>query len=122
MGMNYRIDHARGLVVTRVWGTFTNDDLRDGISYLIADPRFDHQYRSLVDMRDVLAITVDAWVIAETAKTPLFASESRRAIVAPTDHAFGIARMYAAYAEHEGCKVQVFRELAEAEEWLGLKA
>lgn len=121
MAMSYRIDQARGLVLTRIWGNFTNDDLRDGMSHLMADPRFDHQYRSLVDMREVSEISVDARVVSQTARTPLFAPDARRAIVAPTDHAFGIARMYAAYAEHDGCTVQVFRHFAEAEEWLGLR-
>ena len=121
MAMSYRIDTARGLVVTRIWDTFSNDDLRDGLSHLMADPRFDHRYRSLVDMRDVMDITVDTSVLAETARTPVFASSARRAIVAPSDHAFGIARMYAAYAEHDGCSVQVFRDFDEAERWLELR-
>jgi hypothetical protein len=120
MGMNYRIDAARALVLTRVWGTFSNDDLRDGISRLMADPRFDDQFRSLVDMRDVSTITVDAPVVAQTARTPLFARGVRRAIVAPSDHAFGIARMYASYAEGDETEIAVFRDLAEAEAWLGL--
>lgn len=119
--MNYRIDMARHLVVTRIWGTLTNDDLRDGMSRLMADPRFDHQFRSLVDMRDVSDITVDAPVVAETARTPLFARDVRRAIVAQSDHAFGIARMYASYAERDGSTVRVFRDIAAAEEWLGLR-
>lgn len=121
MGMSYRIDTARRLVVTRIWDTFSNDDLRDGISHLMADLRFDHRYRSLVDMRDVTSITVDTRVLVEAARTPIFTSGARRAIVALSDCAFGIARMYAAYAEHDGCSVQVFRDVAEAEKWLGLK-
>jgi hypothetical protein len=120
MAMNYRIDQALGLVVTRIWGTFTNDDLRDGLSRLMADPRFDPEHRSLVDMRDVAEITVDTPVVAQTARTPLFTSDAQRAIVAPSDHAYGIARIYAAYAEHDGCAVHVFRDFGEAERWLGL--
>ena len=120
MGMSYRIDAARKLVITRVWGTFTNDDLRDGMSHLIADPAFEPHYRSFVDMRDVTAITAEAAVVAEVARTPLFAEGVRRAIVAESDLAFGIARMYAAHAERPGTTIQVFRDLQKAESWLGL--
>jgi hypothetical protein len=120
MGMSYTIDAVRALVVTRVWDTFSNDDLRDGISHLMADPRFDPCYRSLVDMREVTAITAAAPVLAQVARTPLFAVEARRAIVAESDLAFGVARMYATYADAEGASIRVFREMSEAESWLGL--
>ncbi len=45
---------------------------------------------------------------------------SRRAAVAPSDLAFGLARMYEALTQLEHGEFQVFRTMNEAMEWLGL--
>jgi hypothetical protein len=120
MGMNYKIDSERRLVLTRGWGVLSSRELFDVTSQILVDPRFDPTYRSLGDLRDVTEITVDTLETAYTAATPLFAAGTRRAIVASSDAVFGMARMFATFAERAGQEVRIFRELHLAEAWLEL--
>ena len=116
--MSYKIDSARRLVLTRAWGELSSRELFDVMSQILLDPRFDPTYRSLGDLRDVTSITVDAMETAQTAASPLFAKGARRAIVATSDVAFGMARMFATFSERAGHEVRVFRDMALAEAWL----
>jgi hypothetical protein len=118
MGMSYKIDQARQLVITRGWGQLSSDELLETMSQILLDPRFDPSYRSLGDLREVTSITVDTMATAQTAASPLFADGTRRAIVATSDVAYGMARMFAAYSERAGHEVRIFREMALAEAWL----
>ena len=120
MGMTYRIDPERRLVLTRAWGVLTSRELADVMSRIVLDPRFDSTYRSLGDLRDVTDITIDPMDAAQAAAAPIFADGVRRAIVAPSAIAFGMARMFATFAERSGQDVQIFREMRSAEEWLEL--
>jgi len=116
--MNYRIDPERRLVVTRAWGVLSTRELADVMTRLLLDPRFDPAYRSLGDLREVTSITVDNLAAAQAAATPLFAEGARRAIVATSDAAFGMARMFASFSERTGHEVRVFRDIQLAEAWL----
>jgi hypothetical protein len=116
--MNYRIDPKRRLVVTRAWGVLSTRELVDVMTRILLDPRFDPTYRSLGDLRDVTDITVDNLATAQTAASPLFAEGTRRAIVATSDAAFGMARMFASFSERTGQEVRVFRDIHLAEAWL----
>ncbi len=120
MGMSYKIDQERRVVLTRGWGVLSAHELFDVTSQILLDPRFDPTYRSLGDLRDVTKITVDALDTAHTAATPLFAAGTRRAIVASSDAVYGMARMFATFAERAGQEVRIFREMRYAEEWLEL--
>jgi hypothetical protein len=120
MGMSYRIDQGRRVVLTRGWGVVSTHDVQDTSSRILTDPAFDAGYRSLTDLTDVTAITVDSMALAETASAPVFTNSARRAFVARSDVAFGMARMFASYAERSGQEVRVFRELHLAEAWLEL--
>lgn len=120
MGMTYKIDRDRRLVLTRAWGVLSTRDLADVMSQILLDPRFDPMYRSLGDLRDVTDITVDAMDTARTAASPIFAEGTRRAIVATSEVAYGMARMFATFAERSGQQVRIFREMGPAEEWLEL--
>ena len=116
--MNYRIDQERGIVFTRGWGELSTRQLFDVMSQILLDPRFDPGYRSLGDLRDVTSITVDTFATAQAAASPLFADGTRRAIVASSDVAFGMARMFASFSERSGQEVRVFRDMQLAEAWL----
>jgi hypothetical protein len=118
MSMSYRIDPQRRLVLTRGWGVLSAQELLDITSQILVDPRFDPTYRSLGDLREVTQIDMDTLATAHTAATPLFLPGTRRAIVATSDAVFGMARMFASFAERAGQEVRVFRELHHAEAWL----
>jgi hypothetical protein len=120
MSMSYTIDRVRRLVVTRGRGVISNRDLDDLTSHIRVDPAFDANFRSLADLREVTAVTVDSMATAAAAALPLFNLGTRRAIVAPADVVYESARVFATYAERAGQEVRVFRELSEAEAWLEL--
>jgi hypothetical protein len=121
MSMTYRIETERQLVHSRGWGVVSTEDLNDWISDLLSDRLFRPEFRSLIDLRLVTDVAVDPTTIARAAATPLFDAGARRAIVATSDSVFGVARMFASYAERIGQHLMVFRELRPAEEWIGLR-
>jgi hypothetical protein len=118
MPTEHVIDASRGLVRSRAWGELSSNDLVAHYASLAADPAFQRHFQQLGDLRDVVSFTVDSRVIAAEAATPLFAPNVRRALVANTDVGYGLARMFAAYAEGAAQHVRVFRDIAEAEAWL----
>jgi hypothetical protein len=120
MGMSYRIDPARRVVLTRGWGVLTTRELIDVTTQILLDPRFDPTFRSLGDLREVTDVSVDMAASAHTAATPLFTAGTRRAIVASSDLAYGVARQFAIFAQRSGQDVRIFREMRQAEEWLEL--
>jgi hypothetical protein len=117
----YTIDRERQLVLSRIWGPATEAEVLEHNLRLKTDPLFDPTFRQFADMTEVTEILVSADTIEETAHDAFFAPGVRRAFVAKNDACFGLARMYALYAEGLGQLVHVFREAADAEAWLGLR-
>jgi ferric-dicitrate binding protein FerR (iron transport regulator) len=120
MGMNYTIDKKCRLVRSRGWGVLSTRDLQDLTSWVLADPRFDAEYRGLTDLTEVTEVTIDAMKMAESATAPTYIAGTRRAIVVTSDAVFGMACMFATLAERSGQVVRVFRDLSLAEAWLEL--
>src|SRR3954467_8198411 len=120
MPESYDIDSARSLVVCRAWGEFSNRDLQEHYRRLVADPAFDSRYAQLADLRGVTHFSVDSEMIETTARKQIFAPSSLRAFVAPRGVAFGLARMFTAYAPNER-NVHVFEQMTDAEAWLAAR-
>lgn len=120
MAESYEIDRRRELVVSRAWNTLTDRELRAHYDRLGSDRDFDPSYRQLIDVREVKNFTLTTAVMLGTALSHVFQPGVPRAIVVENDTQFGVARMFAAYSEADGQMVQVFREPAAANEWLGL--
>jgi hypothetical protein len=117
----YSIDPDQRLVISRIWGTVTNDEVREHNRRLRTDALFDPRYRQLADMCDVTQSLVSTTSIQETARDQFFAPGTRRAFVVSDDTSFGLCRMFAIHAESFGQVINVFRERKVAEAWLGLK-
>ena len=127
MPIEFTIDHARRLVTAKARGTLTGQDVfgyqRDVWS------RADVQgFNELLDMREVEQIdlpSVDNMrALAElSASMDAPRTSSKFAIVATSDEAFGLSRMYETYRHLEGKstkRVAVFRSLPEAYAYLGV--
>jgi len=121
MPQSYRIDAAQHVVVSRVWGEVTANDVFEHYRAIQNDGAFTPTFNHLVDIRDVTAVRADAHVIRSRGASDVFARGAMRAIVAPPGFLYGIARMFASSAEAEGQVVSIFElpELAEA--WLGVE-
>lgn len=120
MPVTYEIDPDRRLVISRLWGGVTEDEIDEHNRRLPADPRFDPAYRQLVDLTGITEVLVGTKMINDTARDQFFNPGTRRAFAASSDATFGLARMFALRAELGGQTIQVFRDIAKAEEWLGL--
>jgi hypothetical protein len=120
MPISYTIDPEKKLVLTRIWGAATESEVAEHNRSLRIDPQFDPHYRQLADLTDLTEILVSTKVIQDTAHDQYFAPGTRRAFVASGDAAFGMARMFALHAEGLGQTINVFRDRASAEAWLGL--
>lgn len=119
MAIAHTIDAELGLVLCRAWDVLTNEDLHRHYEAIQADPAFQRTFRQLGDLRDVTRLTADSAAIAAAASLQVFAPGTRRALIAPTDITFGLARMFASYAEDVGQTVRVFRSAEDAESWVG---
>ena len=121
MPATYTIDTDRKLVVTRIWGAPTEDEIFDHGQRLRNDPQFRPDFRQLVDMSELTEIRVGSGLIRDASRDQFFSPGARRAIVANSDAAFGMARMYAIASEDAGQTIQVFRDMSAAEAWLNLE-
>jgi len=117
----YELDLTRRLVRTHEWGVLTEEDLRALYEKIRTDPAFEPTFCQLCDLREVTKITTTADALRSLAQTYTFSPGSRRAFVVGRAVDFGLARMFQAYSEVEGQTVEVFREMDDALEWLGLE-
>jgi hypothetical protein len=118
MPIAHTIDAEHGLVLCRAWDELTNEDLHRHYEDIQADPAFQRSYRQLGDLREVTRLTADSAAIAAAASLQVFVPGTRRALIAPSDITFGLARMFASYAEDVGQLVRVFRNAEDAEAWI----
>jgi hypothetical protein len=96
----------------------TDDDVREHNRTLRVDKAFDPAYRQLIDCTGLVEILVATKTINDAAHDQYFTPGTRRAFVASSETAFGLARMFAIRAEASGQTIQVFRDRGKAEEWL----
>jgi hypothetical protein len=125
--IEYRIDHERRLVTARGYGIFSDEDV------------FRYQsevwsrlgvvgYEELVDVSQVERIELPSpervkELAKFSARMDPRSSSSRLAVVAPSEFAFGLARMYEAYRnldDRSTKMVSVFRSMDEALAFLGI--
>ena len=120
MPVGYTIDLARSLVLSRGWGVVTDRELLAHARALTADPRFARSFHQLADLRDVTDLQVTASTIREMVRLNPFGAGARRAMVVTCDVAFGMARMYQILRDGSPDKLEIFREMDDALQWLGI--
>jgi hypothetical protein len=118
---SYTIHVDQKLVVSRFWGAATDDDIFDHGQRLRNDPLFRPDFRQLVDMSELTEIRVGSGVVRDASRNQFFAPGVRRALVAKSDAAFGMARMYAIASENSGQTIEVFRDIKAAKAWLDIE-
>jgi hypothetical protein len=119
MGITYVVDHARRRVLTRADGLITFADIAAHSDAEMRDRPLGYQ-----ELFDATGATTD--LTAEQVQTmvqrayQVFQKEpvGEVAIVATEPVMFGLARMYAILCEQTGPPAEVFRTVADAEQWL----
>jgi len=103
-------------------GVLTDDDIITHQQRLAQDPDFKADLRQLFDARGVTQVEVTPETLRHRADANPFGYGARRAIIAPGDVVFGLARLFQLTANARGHRdeLQVFRSSAEARAWLGL--
>ena len=123
MPVKYSIDTQHSLVYTVFSGKVTDADFDHHLQSLSSDARFEPAMPELVDLRAVTKVSLSAHTIPSSARWKLHAPRAQRAVVAPTDFLFGLARMYQSHlGEASESHFMVFRTLPPALAWLGLEA
>jgi len=122
MPLEHSIDAQRNFLVTRVRGAITSDDLIRYLTAVKQDRRLRPGYLSLFDLGEALPGDLAGDAVRRAAEVARRFDERtgpvRVAVVAPSDVAFGMARMYGALVDGLQREVRVFREAREAEAWL----
>ena len=118
MPISYTIDIDRQFVLTLVSGTVTGEEVYEYYQLVRNDPSFDPGFRQLVDMTGMTKSLVGTGGIMSISRDHHFTPGVRRAIVASSEAAFGLARMFALHSESVGQTIEVFRDLNAAEAWL----
>ncbi|MCG8590482.1 MAG: hypothetical protein MJE66_14425 [Proteobacteria bacterium] len=123
MPIDYRIDAARKVLVAEGHGQIRDEDLLDYARRMFADPGRHLAAHELVDLTrasDDSEITADG--IRELAEYWRgrydLITGGRLAIVANSEVAYGLARMYQLMRDDGPDRIRVFRSLDEAWEWL----
>jgi hypothetical protein len=117
------VDPERRLVKVRAWDVVTYAELMAARLKFTRDPAFDPDFFQLYDLSEVKRAPITEDQVRQLATDAVFSSGSRRAFVASSAFSYGLTRMFATYREINGGREQIelFRSVAAAEEWLGLK-
>ena len=119
MSISSEIIKSRKLVITRVEGTLTLEELILKQGEILFDPEFDPDFDHLFDMSGVSEVEdISTTELRKVSSVRVFSDLSRRAVVAPGDFEFGLSRMYEVFSRSTEENFSVFRTLDEAMEWL----
>jgi len=118
------IDRERGLRIVRYEGVITDEELIAFYRELYTDSGYDPTLVEINDARAIEGTAVTRVALMEiieiVEEQGIDLSGTRRVMVATRDAAYGLGRMYQSY--REGAEnFAVFRNMEEAERWLGLE-
>lgn len=119
MPMIYQIDKARKLVMTSGSGILTRQDVDSHFQKLLGDLDFQPAFSELGDYTSLLGVDLTADDVREFARTDIFSSQSRRAVVVGDDTAAVLAEMFALLRQVAGEPgIRVFRKLEDGIDWI----
>jgi hypothetical protein len=121
--IEFTVEPAARLRVATFTGTIDDAGLMEAYGQLIACPDYDPTLNDLADLSGVGRFDVSAdalrGLIALFVPVDRLGHRTRLAIVAAADSVFGMARMYEMLRMDAPEEICVFRDMAEAREWLG---
>jgi hypothetical protein len=125
MPIQYEVQEAHRLVLTRFRGRVTEAELRSYVNEVAQDKRIAPDFLKIVDMRDTDPIDMESdvmWTIARQMRRQHHIKVGKTAIVVNHDVHFGMGRMYQQASADWNPGVEVFREMEDARRWLGLNS
>lgn len=121
--MSFRVDKDAGIVYRTMSGEVTTDELLESYAATLKHPDFRPGMKALTDMRELKpkAFRSDVLRVAEfVLKHRDQIGDLRIAVVVSADASYGLMRELEAELERSPVQIGLFRDMAEAEEWLGL--
>ena len=118
MGVTTTIDRYNRRVFTVAVCELTFDQLLDAVSGLLVNPAFNPEYDHLMDLSGVRIFNLNTSEVIRFAGRGIFSETSRRAVVAPSNEAFGITNVYVMFRKAPSENLRIFRNIDEAREWL----
>lgn len=128
MAIRIKVDPAARVRHAILEGTVGDDELVDTYAAVLADPDFDPTLNDLVDARGVRKIDVTPAGVRRLAdlvqQVDRLLLPTKIAVVAADDVAYETARMYELMRAGQGAPAEhrVFRDMTEAQRWLGLRS
>lgn len=122
MTSSFEFDPINKVVCWRLQGQVTEDLFAESLR-LVADILAETNPTSgIIDFSQVTSFQISAETIKRVADSkPVFPTELPRVIVAPADHVYGMARMFAALSSDTRTNVEAVRTMEEAYQLLGIK-
>lgn len=125
MAIEYDIIEEKRLIIAKGSGVVTGNDVLEHLDTISADERYVAPMKKLVDYRYIESIMIsvdEAYVIAQK-KEELGNkfTEERCAFVSPGDLTYGTSRVHQSLIAQTDINTEVFRQLEDALEWLGVE-
>ncbi len=120
---SFRIDVKREIVFVETSGMTSSVDLLRSFAALLDHPAHGPDMRLLLDMRKVVPLLPQpdvAMIGGFVREHAEMIGRLKIGVVVSTDDVFSIAERQKAEFEGSGCTMEVFREMCEVREWLGL--
>ena len=118
MPADFTINTDQKLVFSFGWAALTFADVINHRSRLAEDPRFHLNFRQIIDFTYVTSMNLSNNEIQSLAGQPVFAPESRRALVTASALQFGLGHVFHTYSEAQ--HINIFTGLKDAAEWVGV--
>jgi hypothetical protein len=114
------IDRSLRVIFTTADTAITDQDWMRHIERLRNHPTFEADFDQLLDFRSVEDCRLTPEVIRVTSRQPIFRPRSRQAFVAVNNLTYGMCRMYEMLCASQDLRIEVFRDIQAANEWLGI--
>jgi len=120
MPLTYHIDKSNNIMTCDLSGYCDIGTINELRNSLRTDPDFSPDINLLFNLLDVTELDLSNAEFQEIADNSPMSKSARRAYVVPTEKMFGMLRIFAGHSDAEAGGFQVFRQLEDAREWLGL--
>jgi len=120
MPVDHTIDADQEVVFTTLSGSVTFAEFARHLRALAADASFRPDMRELLISSEAVTDEFDVNQIISFKQSHVWGEGARRALVADSDLAFGVFRMFQMTAEGKHGEIGLFRDVTEARRWLGI--
>jgi hypothetical protein len=114
--VRYEIRPSADCIFVTLEGIVTDEDVITEQQKMFADALFEGRYSRLIDGTGMTKLMVKAATVRLVAQAAVDRGLRKAALVANSDHVYGLMRMYEGYAYAAECRV--YRDLNEAWTWL----